>query len=112
MISCNVISPQFFWFKRFRTSIPFMFVISIFVNIGMWFERFVIIVSSLHADYIPSSWSYFTPTIWDISLFAGTFGLFFTLFIVFVRYLPMIAIGEVKGVMPAANPHPEDGHGH
>jgi molybdopterin-containing oxidoreductase family membrane subunit len=78
----------------------------------MWFERFVIIVSSLHADYIPSSWSYFTPTIWDISLFAGTFGLFFTLFIVFVRYLPMIAIGEVKGVMPAANPHPEDGHGH
>jgi molybdopterin-containing oxidoreductase family membrane subunit len=112
MISCNVLFPQLFWFKKMRTNMIVVFILSIIVNIGMWFERFVIIVSSLHADYIPSSWSYFTPTIWDISLFAGTFGLFFTLFIVFVRYLPMIAIGEVKGVMPAANPHPEDGHGH
>jgi Ni/Fe-hydrogenase subunit HybB-like protein len=111
MVSCNVLSPQFFWFKRFRTSIPFMFVISIIVNIGMWFERFVIIVTSLHRDYIPGSWSYFRPTVWDIAMFTGTFGLFFTMFLLFVRYLPMIAIAEVKGVLPAANPHP-DGHGH
>jgi molybdopterin-containing oxidoreductase family membrane subunit len=109
MVSCNVLAPQLFWFKRFRTSIPVMFVVSIIVNIGMWFERFVIIVTSLHRDYIPGSWSYFRPTVWDISMFMGTFGLFFTMFLLFVRYLPMIAIAEVKGVMPAADPH---GHGH
>jgi Ni/Fe-hydrogenase subunit HybB-like protein len=115
MVSCNVIFPQIFWFKKARTNVVIVFVLSIIVNIGMWFERFVIIVTSLHRDYIPSSWSYFTPSIWDISLFIGTFGLFFTLFLTFLRYLPMIAVGEVKGVMPAADPHPdhaEDGHGH
>jgi molybdopterin-containing oxidoreductase family membrane subunit len=109
MVSCNVITPQLFWFKKIRTSIPIMFVMSIFVNIGMWFERFVIIVTSLHRDFLPSSWTYFRPTIWDISLFAGTFGLFFTMFLLFVRFMPMVAISEVKGVMPAADPH---GHGH
>ena len=76
MISCNVISPQFFWFKKLRTSMPFMFVISIFVNIGMWFERFVIIATSLHRDFLPSSWGYFMPTWVDILTFLGTFGLF------------------------------------
>ena len=109
MISCNVISPQLFWVKKIRTSIPWMFALSIFVNIGMWFERFVIIVTSLHRDYLPSSWTYFRPTIWDMSLFFGTFGLFFTAFLAFLRFLPAIAISEVKGVMPAADPH---GHGH
>ena len=108
MVSCNVISPQLFWFKKIRQSVPVMFVISIFVNIGMWFERFVIIVSSLHRDFLPSSWTYFRPTIWDISLFFGTFGLFFTMFLLFLRFLPAVAIGEVKGVMPIADPH---GHG-
>ncbi|MCA2967170.1 MAG: polysulfide reductase NrfD [Acidobacteriaceae bacterium] len=99
MVSCNVISPQFFWFKKLRTNIPFMFVLSIFVNIGMWFERFVIIATSLHRDFLPSSWGYFRPTIVDILTFFGTFGLFITLFVFFTRFLPIIAVSEVKGMM-------------
>ena len=105
MISCNVLSPQVFWFKRFRTSIPVMFVVSILVNIGMWFERFVIIVTSLFRDFLPSSWGYFRPTLIDIFTYAGTLGLFFTAFLLFIRWVPMIAIAEVKGVMPEADPH-------
>jgi Ni/Fe-hydrogenase subunit HybB-like protein len=113
MVSCNVLFPQLFWFKKVRTSIPAMFALSIVVNIGMWFERFVIIVTSLHRDYIPSSWTYFYPSIWDISLFLGTFGLFLTMFLLFCKFLPVIATSEIKGVMPQANPHPDDGdHGH
>lgn len=112
MLTCNAIIPHLFWFKKIRRSIPAMFIISIFVNIGMWFERFVIIVTSLHRDFLPSSWSYFRPTIWDISLFAGTFGLFLTMFLLFLRFAPMIAIGEVKGVMPQADPHGHDEHEH
>ena len=112
MITCNVVSPQFFWFKRFRRSIPVMFALSIVVNIGMWFERFVIIVTSLHRDFLPSSWGYFMPSIWDIAMFVGSFGLFFTLFLLFIRFLPMIAISEVKGVMPQASPHHGHGAGH
>ncbi|MBX3225842.1 MAG: polysulfide reductase NrfD [Labilithrix sp.] len=110
MISCNVLSPQVFWFKRLRTSIPVMFVASILINIGMWFERFVIIVTSLHRDFIPSSWGYFRPTLVDIFTYAGTLGLFFTAFLLFIRWIPMIAIAEVKGVMPEADPHHEE-HG-
>ena len=105
MVSCNVLFPQLFWFKKVRTSIPAMFTISILVNVGMWFERFVIVVTSLHRDYLPTSWSYFRPTFWDISTFVGTFGLFFTMLALFVRYLPMIALSEVKGILPSANPH-------
>jgi molybdopterin-containing oxidoreductase family membrane subunit len=105
MISCNVLSPQLFWFAAIRRNPITVFIITIFINIGMWFERFVIIVTSLHRDYIPSSWSYFHPSIIDISTFAGTFGLFFTLFLLFIRYLPMVAMSEVKGVMPQADPH-------
>ena len=105
MISCNVISPQFFWFKKLRRSPLFLFIISIFVNIGMWFERFVITVTSLHADFSPGAWGYFTPTIWDMLTFLGSFGLFFTLFCLFLRFLPMIALAEVKTVLPQADPH-------
>ena len=105
MVSCNVISPQFFWFKKFRTSIPFMFVISIFVNIGMWFERFVITVTSLHRDFLPSSWGYYSPTFVDVCTFIGSFGLFFVLFMLFLKFLPMIAVAEVKAVLPQADPH-------
>jgi len=105
MMSCNVITPQFIWFKKVRTNPKILFVMSIFVNIGMWFERFVIVVTSLHHDFLPSSWDYFSPTFWDVSLFLGSFGLFFTLFLLFLRYLPLIAIAEVKSVMPRANPH-------
>ena len=110
MVSCNVIFPQLFWFKKVRTSVPMMFVISIFVNIGMWFERFVIVVTSLHRDYIPSSWTYFKPSLFDISTFIGSFGLFFTMLLLFVRYLPMVAIGEVKSILPAADPHAAHDH--
>jgi len=105
MVSCNVICPQLFWFKKVRTNMWIVFVISIFVNIGMWFERFVIIVTSLHRDYMPSNWAYYSPTWVDIWQFVGTFGLFMTLFLLFMRFLPTIAIGEVKGVTPQADPH-------
>ncbi|MBI5647682.1 MAG: polysulfide reductase NrfD [Ignavibacteriae bacterium] len=105
MFLCNVITPQLFWFKKVRTSIPWMFVLSIFVNIGMWFERFVITVSSLSRDFLPSSWDYFSPTIWDMMTFVGSFGLFFTLFLLFLRFLPMISMTEVKAVLPEADPH-------
>ena len=105
MISCNVVCPQLFWFKKVRTNMWIVFIISIFVNIGMWFERFVIIVTSLHRDYMPSNWAYFSPTWVDMWQFIGTFGLFLTLFLLFMRYLPAIAISEVKGVTPQADPH-------
>jgi Ni/Fe-hydrogenase subunit HybB-like protein len=107
MVTCNVISPQLFWSKKLRTSIPVMFVISIFINIGMWFERFVIIVTSLHRDFLPSSWGNFSPTIIDICIYSGSLGLFFTLFLLFIRWIPMIAMAEVKGVLPGAQPHHE-----
>ncbi|MCB9568087.1 MAG: polysulfide reductase NrfD [Myxococcales bacterium] len=111
MISCNVISPQLFWFKAIRRSPLLLFIISIFVNIGMWFERFVITVTSLHHDFLPSSWDYYSPTFWDMTTLIGSFGLFFTLFCLFVRFLPTIAMAEVKSVMPQADPHfGEDGH--
>jgi molybdopterin-containing oxidoreductase family membrane subunit len=99
MVGCNVLIPQFFWFKKVRTNMFWVFVLSIFVNIGMWFERFVIIVTSLHRDFLPSSWGYFRPTYIDICTFIGTFGLFLTLFLLFARFLPMIAMSEVKGVL-------------
>ncbi|MCG9873875.1 MAG: polysulfide reductase NrfD [Leptospiraceae bacterium] len=100
MVSCNVISPQFFWFKKMRTSIPVMFVLSIFVNIGMWFERFVIMMT-LHRDFLPSSWDMYSPTIFDYAMLVGTFGIFFTLFLLWCRIMPVIAVAEVKTVMPA-----------
>ncbi|QOJ17921.1 MAG: polysulfide reductase NrfD [Phycisphaeraceae bacterium] len=109
MVSCNVLSPQVFWFKKIRTSIPAMFIVTIFVNIGMWFERFVIVLS-LEADFLPSSWGMYTPTIIDILTLIGSFGLFFTLFLLFCRFIPFIAIAEVKGVLPQANPHFYDQH--
>jgi molybdopterin-containing oxidoreductase family membrane subunit len=105
MISCNVLVPQLFWFKRVRQSLVWLFVISIFVNIGMWFERFVIIVTSLHHDFLPSSWDYFRPTMWDVACLVGSFGLFLTLFCLFVRFVPMVATAEVKTVLPEADPH-------
>ncbi|MCP5500597.1 MAG: polysulfide reductase NrfD [Leptospiraceae bacterium] len=104
MISCNVISPQIFWFKKLRTSIPVMFAASIFVNIGMWFERFVIVMT-LHRDFQPSSWALYVPTKFDVLLLIGSFGLFFTLFLLFCRVLPVIAAAEVKSVMPTKGGH-------
>ncbi|HLS95474.1 MAG TPA: NrfD/PsrC family molybdoenzyme membrane anchor subunit [Sphingobacterium sp.] len=103
MMTCNVISPQLFWFKKIRTSIPISWVLSIVVNIGMWFERFVIIVTSLHRDYLPSSWAMFYPTWTDVGIFVGSIGLFFTLFLLFLRFLPGIAIAEVKLLLKSAS---------
>jgi len=105
MVSCNVLSPQVFWWKKARTSIPILFAVSIFVNIGMWFERFVIVITSQHRDFLPSMWDYFRPTFWDIATLLGSFGLFFTLFTLFVRFVPMVAMSEVKGVLPQAHGH-------
>jgi len=105
MITCNVVVPQFFWLKRIRTNMFIVFVLSILVNIGMWFERFVIVVISLHREFLPANWSYFRPTWVDILTYLGTFGLFFTFFLLFLRFIPLIAIAEVKGVTPQADPH-------
>lgn len=102
MMTCNVFSPQVMWFKKIRTSITASFIISIVVNIGMWFERFVIIVTSLHRDYLPSSWTMFSPTFVDIGLFIGTIGFFFVLFLLYARTFPVIAQAEVKTILKSS----------
>jgi molybdopterin-containing oxidoreductase family membrane subunit len=98
-MTCNVVSPQVFWFKGLRTNLAFTFIMSIVVNIGMWFERFVIIVTSLHRDYLPSSWNMFHPTWVDAGVFLGTIGIFFTLYLLFARYFPVLALNEVKSIL-------------
>lgn len=107
MVTCNVVVPQALWFKKVRTTPWMMVIVAILVNVGMWFERFVIIVTSLHRDFLPSSWGMYAPTWVDIGMFIGSFGLFFTLFLLFCRFLPMVAMAEVKGIM---SPHPESAH--
>jgi molybdopterin-containing oxidoreductase family membrane subunit len=102
MVSCNVISPQFFWFKKLRRNLPFVFVLSIFINIGMWFERFVIIVTSLHRDFLPSSWKMYTPSLVEAGIMVGSFGLFMTLFLLFTKFVPVIAIAEVKAILKSS----------
>jgi Ni/Fe-hydrogenase subunit HybB-like protein len=104
MISCNVITPQFFWIRSIRRNLMIVWILSIFVNIGMWFERFVIVMT-LHKDFLPSSWGSFGPTWVDLCTYLGTFGLFFTMFLLFLRFVPMIAIAEVKAITPQADPH-------
>ena len=102
MMTCNVVSPQVMWFKKIRTSILVSFIISIVVNVGMWFERFVIIVTSLHRDYLPSSWTMFSPTFVDIGIFIGTIGFFFVLFLLYSRTFPVIAQAEVKSILKSS----------
>ena len=102
MMTCNVVTPQLFWFKKIRTSLVASFILSIFVNIGMWFERFVIIVTSLHRDYMPSNWSMFHPTFVDIGIFLGTIGIFFTLFLLFSRFFPVLALNELKSILKSS----------
>jgi molybdopterin-containing oxidoreductase family membrane subunit len=110
MMFCNVIAPQFFWFKYFRTHLLWVWIIVQFPNAGMWFERFVIIATTLARDFMPSAWGMFHPTWVDICTFVGTFGLFGTLFLLFIRFLPMICMFEVKAVLPEADPHHGEKH--
>jgi molybdopterin-containing oxidoreductase family membrane subunit len=102
MMSCNVVSPQVMWIKKIRTNIIWSFIISIVVNIGMWFERFVIIVTSLHRDYLPSSWTMFSPTFVDIGIFLGTIGFFFVLFLLYARSFPVVAQAEIKTILKSS----------
>jgi molybdopterin-containing oxidoreductase family membrane subunit len=102
MMACNVLSPQIFWVRKYRRSIFVTFVMSIFVNIGMWFERFVIIATTLARDFLPSSWSYYVPTWVEVGLFVGSLGLFFTLFLIFARVAPVVAIAEIKSILKTA----------
>ncbi len=110
MVSCNVLFPQLFWFKKVRRSIPITLVLVILVNVGMWFERFVIIVTSLHRGFLPSSWAIFTPTLVDLGLLLGSFGFFFTFLLLFLKTLPLVSISELKavveGAQPTIHPHP------
>jgi molybdopterin-containing oxidoreductase family membrane subunit len=105
LILCNVVIPQALWFKRVRSNVAGLFVVAIIVNIGMWLERFVIVITSLHRDFLPSSWGMYSPTIWDWATFVGTIGLFLTLLFLFVRFLPMISIFEMRTLLPEAHSH-------
>jgi molybdopterin-containing oxidoreductase family membrane subunit len=103
LITCNLAIPlTTLWSRKLRTSIPFMFFISILVNTGMWFERFVIVVTSVYRDFLPSSWGTYRATKWDYMTFVGTLGLFTALFLLFVRFLPMIPMNEVRMLLPGA----------
>jgi Ni/Fe-hydrogenase subunit HybB-like protein len=102
LILCNVATPQLLWSRRVRTNVVVLFVISLIVNVGMWLERFVIIVTSLHRDFLPSSWGMYAPTFWDWSTYVGTIGLFLALLFLFLRFLPMISIFEMRTMLPEA----------
>jgi Ni/Fe-hydrogenase subunit HybB-like protein len=96
LIVCNIAIPQLLWSSRVRSSVPMLFIISLIVNVGMWLERFVIVVISLHRDFLPSSWGMYYPTRWDWATYVGTIGLFLTLLFLFLRFLPMISIYEMR----------------
>jgi len=102
LIACNIVIPQLLWLKKVRTSVPALFVIALIVNVGMWLERFVIVVTSLHRDFLPSAWGMYRGTFWDWSTFIGTMGLFLTLLFLFLRFLPMISIFEMRTILPGA----------
>jgi molybdopterin-containing oxidoreductase family membrane subunit len=103
LILCNVLAPQVLWLKRMRTSVPVLFVVALVVNFGMWLERYVIIVVSLHRDFLTSSWGMYSGTMWDWSMFIGTIGLFLSLLFLFIRVLPMISIFELRTLLPEAH---------
>jgi molybdopterin-containing oxidoreductase family membrane subunit len=107
LIGINAVMIQLFWFRRVRNNIPLLFVLSLFVNVGMWLERFIIIVTSLHRDFLPSSWDMYAPTRWDFGMFTGTIGLFLALFFLFIRFLPAIAMFEMRTIVPDAKMTPE-----
>jgi molybdopterin-containing oxidoreductase family membrane subunit len=103
LIVFNVVLPQALWFERVRASVPLLFAVAMSVNVGMWLERYVIVVTSLHRDFLPSSWGMYGGTFWDWSLFVGSMGLFITLFLLFIRFLPMISIFEMRTLLPGAD---------
>jgi molybdopterin-containing oxidoreductase family membrane subunit len=105
LIGINVLMTQLLWFKKVRSNLVVLFIIGLFINVGMWSERFVIVIGSLNQDFLPSNWAKYHPTIWDVGLFIGTLGAFFMLYLLFVKFLPMIAISEVKGATPQGDPH-------
>src|SRR5207249_306245 len=102
LIFCNIVVPQALWFTRVRSSPIGLFIVALIVNVGMWLERFIIVVTSLHRDFLPSSWGRYAPTIWDWSTFVGTIGLFLALLFLFLRFLPMISIFEMRTILPEA----------
>jgi Ni/Fe-hydrogenase subunit HybB-like protein len=110
LIFCNGLVPQTLWIKSLRTNTLWLFIMSLIVSVGMWLERFVIIVTSLHRDFLPSSWGMYYPTFWDFSTFFGTIGLFTTLMFLFVRVLPMISIFEVRTLLPQSKIEGAEGH--
>jgi Ni/Fe-hydrogenase subunit HybB-like protein len=110
LIFCNIITPQWLWLRRVRTSPLGLFAVAMVVNVGMWLERFVIVVTSLHRDFLPSSWGMYYPTIWDWMTFIGTIGMFVTLFFLFIRFLPMISIFEMRTMAPEAKVRESEGH--
>jgi len=105
LIGINVLVTQLLWFKKIRRSLLALFIIGVLINTGMWTERFVIVVGSLYQDFLPANWGTYLPTRWDVGLYIGTLGTFFMLYLLFVKFLPMIAISEVKGATPQGNPH-------
>ena len=109
LILCNIITPQFLWSKKIRTSPGILWIISLIVNVGMLLERFVIVITSLHRDFLPSSWGIYKPTLWDWAVYLGTIGLFMTLIFLFVRVLPMITIFELRMILPSAEVHEHKG---
>jgi Ni/Fe-hydrogenase subunit HybB-like protein len=110
LIFCNILTPQLLWFRRVRTSTLGLFAVAMVVNVGMWLERFVIVVTSLHRDFLPSSWGMYYPTIWDWMTFIGTIGMFLVLFFLFIRFLPMISIFEMRTMSPDAKIRESEGH--
>ena len=108
MMSCNVLSPQIFWWKKCRENLWVVMAVCMCVNVGMWFERFVIIVTTLSRMWLPGDWKYYYPSGMDIMLFVGTIGMFLTLFLLFLRFLPCINIAEVKWAKLESDPHFED----
>jgi len=102
LIACNCVIPQVLWLRRARGSTLILFLVACVILIGMWLERFMIVITSLHRDYLPSSWGMYSPTVWDWTTFAGSIGLFLTLLFVFIRFLPMISISEMRALLPQA----------
>jgi molybdopterin-containing oxidoreductase family membrane subunit len=109
LLFCNIIAPQLLWFRKVRRSIPMLFVMAMIVNVGMWLERYVIVVVSLHRDFLPSSWGMYHGTFFDKATYIGTIGLFLALMFLFIRLLPMVSIFEMRAILPEAKVEDEEG---